>query len=141
MQTEDVFRHILSELCTFLKKNNENYNWVGIYVLKSGKLELECYEGEKTDHEIISLGDGLCSLAVLKNEIVNEADVTSNPKYLACFPSTRSEIVVPIRLGGKAIGEIDIDSDRKGVFTEMDETFLSDVADRISKLVEYFYRE
>jgi len=38
-------------------------------------------------------------------------DVRLDPRYLACFVSTRSEIVVPIMAGDRVIGEIDVDSD------------------------------
>jgi L-methionine (R)-S-oxide reductase len=37
-------------------------------------------------------------------------DVSPAPRYLACSLETRSEIVVPIQLNGKIVGEIDIDS-------------------------------
>ncbi|MGC8506261.1 MAG: GAF domain-containing protein, partial [Thermoplasmata archaeon] len=80
-----------AKICSDLAKFNKDYNWVGIYVLENGKLVLDSYVGKKTEHEQITLGEGLCSLAIVKNEIVNEADVLANKKYLACFPETRSE--------------------------------------------------
>jgi GAF domain-containing protein len=58
--------------------------------------------------------------------------VNSDPRYLACFPSTRSEIVVPIAYQGKVVGEIDIDSDRPAAFSAEDRTFLERVALLIS---------
>ena len=125
-----------SFVCSELKALEDRYNWVGIYVRDGDKLVLESYKGEKTQHEQISLGDGLCSLAVLKNEIVNEADVKSNAKYLACFPSTESELVVPIRKNGSAVGEIDIDSDTRNAFSLADEKFITDVADLLG--AEFF---
>ncbi|BAB59976.1 hypothetical protein [Thermoplasma volcanium GSS1] len=135
MDLNDFSIKVLQEVCRILKESNKKYDWVGVYVMENRKLKLEAFVGEKTEHEVINLGDGLCSLAVLKNEVVNEYDVKSNPKYLACFPSTQSEIVVPVRYGGKPIGEIDIDSDTKGAFDKADEEFLSKVADLIAPLV------
>ena len=38
----------------------------------------------------------------------------ADQRYLACFVSTRSEIVVPIVFAGQVVGEIDIDSDEPG---------------------------
>ncbi len=122
-------------ICDELKNRFPDYNWVGIYLLADGKLHLDTYAGEKTEHEVITLGEGLCSLAVVRDQIVNEPDVKGNNTYLACFPSTNSEIVVPIRVNGTVIGEIDIDSDKKDAFSKSDETFLDEVAGIISKVI------
>ena len=56
--------------------------------------------------------------------------------YLACFPSTNSEIVVPVRINGVPIGEIDVDSDTKDAFGMKDESFLSEIADKLSEHVK-----
>lgn len=122
-------------VCDELRKRFESYNWTGIYLLKEEKLVLSAYSGERTEHEVIPLGEGLCSLAIVKDEVVLEPDVKSNTEYLACFPSTNSEIVVPIKLNGKAIGEIDIDSDARNAFSGKDESFLKEVAKLIAPLV------
>ena len=45
-----------------------------------------------------------------------------------CFPSTRSEIVVPTHGKTGVIGEIDIDSDRLGAFSEGDRELLEQAA-------------
>ena len=40
-------------------------------------------------------------------------NVRKDNRYLACFITTKSEIVVPIKRNNIVIGEIDIDSDKK----------------------------
>nr|4MN7_A Chain A, Structural and biochemical analysis of type II free methionine-R-sulfoxide reductase from Thermoplasma acidophilum [Thermoplasma acidophilum DSM 1728]4MN7_B Chain B, Structural and biochemical analysis of type II free methionine-R-sulfoxide reductase from Thermoplasma acidophilum [Thermoplasma acidophilum DSM 1728] len=139
MDLKEFARSQMQAACQYLKEKNPKYDWVGFYVLEHGKLKLEAFVGEKTDHVEINLGDGLCSLAVLKNDIVNEYDVKSNPKYLASFPSTQSEIVVPVRYQGEPIGEIDIDSDKKAAFSKEDEAMLSSIADLMAPLVHEFF--
>lgn len=128
-------------VCNELMKVNRDYNWVGIYVVQGEKLILDTFAGEKTEHEEITLGDGLCSQAIVTNAIVNEPDVKGNSEYLACFPSTRSELVVPIRSGTVPIGELDLDSDRDSAFSREDEDFLSTVAEVISERVREVYRK
>ena len=59
-------------------------------------------------------------------------DVSADERYLACFPSTSSEIVVPIAYEGQVVGEIDIDSDRPAAFGHDDRVFLERVALLIS---------
>ena len=59
--------------------------------------------------------------------------MTADERYLSCFVSTRSEIVVPIIRKGRIVGEIDIDSDVKNAFTKKDKVFLEKIADMLSK--------
>ena len=58
--------------------------------------------------------------------------MNADPRYLACFPSTRSEIVVPIAHEGRVVGEIDIDSDRPAAFGEDDRELLERIAMQIA---------
>ena len=72
------------------------------------------------------------------DRIINRAARTrrccsADPRYLACFPSTRSEIVVPIGHEGTVVGEIDIDSDRPAAFGDDDREFLERIAVQISR--------
>ena len=62
------------------------------------------------------------------------ADVDADPRYLACFASTRSEIVVPIFDGGAVVGEIDIDGSDPDAFDDTDARFLEEVAALIAPL-------
>ena len=126
---------VLQFVCDYLRKIDKRYSWVGFYVVSGDHLILKNFSGDETEHKKIKIGDGLCSLAVLRNEIVNEKDVKSNNTYLACFPSTNSEIVVPVRINGVPIGEIDVDSDTKDAFGMKDESFLSEIADNVSEHV------
>ncbi len=126
---------VLDHLCSYLRESIETYDWVGVYVVHAQNLKLYSFAGEETEHTEIKIGDGLCSLAVLKNSTVNEPDVKSNTEYLACFPSTESELVVPVMHQGKSIGEIDIDSDTKSAFGVNDEKLMARLAERISGIV------
>ncbi len=126
---------VLDHFCSFLRTNLETYNWVGIYVVSGDKLKLFSYDGEPTEHNEIKIGDGLCSLAIIRNETVNESNVKENTEYLACFPTTESELVVPITFNGKAVGEIDVDSDTKAAFTMRDEQAMSRLAEDLSEIV------
>lgn len=131
--------HTLKDVCDKLSERNSKFNWTGIYVVSGDYLILSAFHGEATEHTRIKVGEGLCSLAIVENKTVNEKDVKSNSEYLACFVSTNSEIVVPIRYGDMAIGEIDIDSDSKGAFESSDEVFLEKIAEYLSPLVKIIY--
>lgn len=127
----------LKNSVSLLRENFEAYSWVGIYLVKGDDLVLAAYAGEgETEHVKIPIGQGICGLAAKEGETIVVPDVNKDPRYLMCFPSTRSEIVVPIRSGAKVLGEIDIDSDRLSAFAENDRNFLEEVAEVLASFLE-----
>jgi L-methionine (R)-S-oxide reductase len=124
---------VLREAVDVLHDRFEHYSWVGIYLVEGNDLVLGPWKGpEATEHVRIPVGQGICGAAAEsgRTEIVD--DVGADPRYLACFPSTRSEIVVPIASEGQVVGEIDIDSDRPAAFGDDDRAFLERVAALVS---------
>jgi L-methionine (R)-S-oxide reductase len=126
---DDVLRQIVS----VLQDRFDHYSWVGIYLVEGDELVLGPWQGpQATEHVRIPVGQGVCGAAAAtgRTEVVD--DVNADPRYLACFPSTRSEIVVPISYEGRVVAEIDIDSDTPAAFAEDDRRFLERVALLIS---------
>jgi putative methionine-R-sulfoxide reductase with GAF domain len=126
---DDVLRQVVS----LLHDRFEHYTWVGIYLVEKDDLVLGPWRGpQATEHTRIPVGQGICGAAAAtgRTEVVD--DVAADPRYLACFPSTRSEIVVPISYEARVVGEIDIDSDTPAAFVEGDRQFLERVALLIS---------
>ena len=124
----------LQDIIDLLQKNINHYSWVGIYRIKGDKLILGPWKGIKaTEHTVIPISQGICGSAAAsgKTEIVD--DVNEDNRYLSCFITTKSEIVVPIKRKGITIGEIDIDSDYKNAFTIKDKKFLEKIADMLSE--------
>jgi GAF domain-containing protein len=74
----------------------------------------------------IPVGQGICGLAARTGETVIVDDVNADDRYLACFPQTRAEIVVPLLLGQEVIG--DIDSDTRAAFTQADRDLIKEAA-------------
>jgi L-methionine (R)-S-oxide reductase len=125
---------VLQQVVDFLKKNFVHYSWVGLYLVQGEALVLGPWRGrEATEHTKIPIGKGICGSAAQngRTEIVD--DVSKDARYLSCFLSTRSEIVVPIKKGNIVVGEIDIDADVPAAFTRQDAVFLEKVADMLSK--------
>jgi L-methionine (R)-S-oxide reductase len=124
---------VLQETVEVLHDRFDDYSWVGIYLVEGADLVLGPWKGpEATEHVRIPVGQGICGAAAATGltEVVD--DVNADLRYLACFPSTRSEIVVPIAFKGRVVGEIDIDSDRPAAFGDDDRAFLERVALLIS---------
>lgn len=128
----DYFYH---EVVKILDSNVPYYNWTGFYFMQDGLLQLGPYIGRPTEHVKIKVGQGICGRAVAENSTIVVDDVTKEENYLACSIETKSEIVVPIRVGDEIVGEIDIDSDEKSAFDDDDRRFLEAVADIVSKKI------
>ncbi len=117
-----------------LNSSVPTYNWVGIYLVEGNELVLDAWAGpEATQHTRIPVGKGVCGFAAKAGRTEIVSDVTKDPRYLQCFLSTRSEIVVPIFGAGKVLGEIDIDSEQLDAFSSVDREFLEAVAAKLSK--------
>ncbi|MBI3287547.1 MAG: GAF domain-containing protein [Chloroflexi bacterium] len=113
----------------YLHDHFDHHSWVGIYWVRGQDLVLGPWKGpQATEHTRIPIGTGVCGAAAASGMTEVVDDVSKDARYLACFPSTKSEIVVPIIADGRVLGEIDIDSDRLAAFTPEDREFLEGVA-------------
>ena len=123
------------EIVKLLNSEVPSYTWVGIYAVDGKDLVLDAWSGPAaTEHTKIPIGKGVCGFAAKagKTEIVS--DVSKDPRYLQCFLSTKSEIVVPILDQGSVVGEIDVDGDQLDAFSSLDREFLEAVAKKTASV-------
>ncbi len=126
----------LLEICLLLNKNIDHYNWVGFYFANhdTQTLHLGPYVGAETDHIVIPFGKGICGQVAESNQNFVVPDVAAQDNYIACSFTVKSEIVVPLFVDGKNIGQIDIDSHVTNPFSELDERFLEFVNSEVARL-------
>jgi GAF domain-containing protein len=126
----------LLTICQLLNKNVDYYNWVGFYFAnhETQTLHLGPYVGAETDHTVIPFGKGICGQVAESNANFVVPDVAAQDNYIACSFTVKSEIVVPLFVDGKNIGQIDIDSHVIDPFTTEDERFLEFVNKEVAKL-------
>jgi L-methionine (R)-S-oxide reductase len=112
---------LMQKMVKVLHDRMLKYNWVGFYMLEPGAkppvLVLGAFEGAMTPHTRIPLNQGICGAAASSGQTVVVDDVSKDPRYLACSLETKSEIVVPIFVRGRVVGELDIDSHFSAAFT------------------------
>ena len=119
----------------YLRDHFPAYSWVGIYWVEGSDLVLGAWQGpEATEHTRIPIGTGVCGAAAASGKTEIVSDVSQDSRYLACFPSTKSEVVVPIFSDGAVIGEIDVDGSELNAFGDADRVFLEKVADLLNVL-------
>jgi len=131
---------LMEGITLLLHEKMLKYNWVGFYMLEPGAsppvLVLGHYEGAMTPHIRISLNQGICGAAASTGKTVVVDDVKSDPRYLACSLETKSEIVVPVFVGGKVAGELDIDSHFLAAFSLEDRELVEYCAQVVGKRLE-----
>ena len=98
-------------------------NWAGFYILEENTLVLGPFQGKPACIEI-PVGRGVCGTAVQEDATQLVEDVHLFPGHIACDSASRSEIVVPIRDGGKVWGVLDLDSPHLARFTREDQAGL-----------------
>ena len=94
-------------------------NWVGFYKMVDGALVLGPFQGKPACIRI-EVGKGVCGTAVAQDKTQLVYNVHDFPGHIACDCASNSEIVLPIHVGGKIWGVLDIDSPQIGRFTEAD---------------------
>ena len=126
----------LQEICDFLKQEISHYDWVGFYFKNGDKEELKLaqYAGESTEHTIIPFGKGICGQVAISNKNFIVQDVTEQDNYISCGWKVKSEIVIPIFVNGKNIGQIDIDSHSVHPFSNDDKELLEFICSKIATL-------
>lgn len=113
----------LANAAALLYHTLDGLNWAGFYLLEGCTLVLGPFQGKPACIEI-PVGRGVCGTAVAEGRTQLVRDVHQFPGHIACDSASNSEIVVPIRMGGKVIGVLDIDSPHIGRFTEDDQAGL-----------------
>jgi len=126
----------LQTICNHLKKEIDYYDWVGFYFINGDKKELKLaqFSGEPTEHIIIPFGKGICGQAAVTNKNFIISDVSAQDNYISCGWKVKSEIVIPIFVNGKNIGQIVIDSHTLNPFSKKDELLLEFVCERVAQL-------
>jgi GAF domain-containing protein len=102
-------------------------NWVGFYFLQGETLVLGPFQGLPACTRI-PLGRGVCGTAAARNQTIVVDDVHDFAGHIACDSASLSEIVVPLTIGGKLSGVLDIDSPHHARFTPADRALIEAAA-------------
>ena len=112
-------RHPLANaanLSALLFQEIDSLNWAGFYLMHGGELLLGPFQGKPACLRI-ALSRGVCGAAARRNRTMLVEDVHAFPGHIACDEASQSELVCPIRVDGRVIGVIDLDSARPARFT------------------------
>lgn len=128
LETERDFIANLANISAIIKAVIEDLNWAGFYLMREGQLVLGPFQGLPACNRI-EIGRGVCGTAVVRRETVLVEDVEQFPGHIACDSASRSELVVPMKLGDEVIGVLDLDSPILGRFGKEEKEVFEAVVD------------
>ncbi len=122
-------------------QHNLAFDYVGLFLVNEVERVAELYatsglEGERGRNVRIPFGQGIVGNAVAAARPLRVGNVEREPRYLPGISETRSEMAVPLIVGGRVIGAIDVQSPRIDAFTSEDERVLVTVAGQLAIIVQ-----
>jgi GAF domain-containing protein len=113
----------LANISAILKQAFD-FHWVGFYRTTSpALLMLGPFQGPLAC-VTIPFDKGVCGAAARTQKTVIVEDVDQFPGHIVCSSLSKSEIVVPLVSGGETRLVLDIDSDKAGDFSDVDQRWL-----------------
>ena len=105
-------------------------NWSGFYRMVEGELILGPFQGKPACIRI-PLGRGVCGTAAASGHTQLVKDVHAFPGHIACDAASASEIVVPVKVDGRVVAVLDLDSPLAARFDAADQQGLEMLIARI----------
>jgi L-methionine (R)-S-oxide reductase len=115
--------------------DHRQYFWIGIYFALGYKVVRQAMQGPMPPCHEFEFGKGNVGTTGQTGLVKVIPDVTADPTYSMCFMEVKSEIVVPIRIGGRTLGVIDVESDRPNNFGSLDRVLLEGVASMLARFI------
>ena len=125
---------VMANVSALLYHSMADVNWAGFYLVKGEHLLLGPFQG-KVACVKIAKGRGVCGTAWAEDKTQLVPNVHTFPGHIACDSASRSEIVVPIHVGGEVIGVLDIDSPLPARFTQADMAGLTHLVETIEHII------
>src|SRR5262249_7985708 len=85
---------------------------------------------EDTSDQLAVAGLGLTAYAARTGAVVNVADVSKDPRYCRGWKRAVSELAVPLKVGARILGVVDLQSAAPAAFSESAATFVASFAER-----------
>jgi len=136
---------ILLDGTAHLVQEGFGYHHVGLFIVdrERGELVMKARAGDfnaffPPEHRI-KLGQGVVGWVGSHGERLLANDVDAEPRYINFYPDvipTRSELSVPIRVGGEVVGVLDVQSLLLDAFDETDVMVMETLASQLAVAVE-----
>lgn len=132
--SEELISKVITSIYKILKYENVN-----IFLLQDNKLIFKNgYISIKSSHESnyiefpdITLDEGICGWVVLHGEPLIVSNVKEDPRYIKMCEKINSQMAVPIKLGNKIFGVLNLESYRLDGFTYEDQELMMTITSQL----------
>ncbi len=138
----------LDELCrrvAHLIQETFNYYYVGIFTLEESSSTLVLRAGASQIDSIflqpgfvVKIDEGMIEFVALSGDEVVAPNVHEEPnyRYIDTLPHTQSEMAVPLKVENRLLGVLDVQSDKRDAFHEIDQLVLRSLANNVALAIE-----
>lgn len=109
-----------AQFSAFLFHALADLNWAGFYLVRGDELVLGPFQGNVACVRI-PFGRGVCGTAAITGQTQRIEDVHAFAGHIACDSASNSELVVPLYVGERLFGVLDLDSPKLGRFSVEDQ--------------------
>ena len=104
----------------------------------NGFLEIEAAVGLPAEGKALRLkvGEGITGWVARYGKAARVGDVSKDKRYVMAKENVRSELAVPLEVGGMLRGVLNVDSDRPNAFSADDEQLLRDLAVPAAQVIQ-----
>lgn len=143
LDLEQLFQH-----ATRLIQESFGYYFVAIFTLGDEPitLDLRAYASSSKEVQLpedysVEVGAGIVGFVAQNDEVLIVKDTGKDDRYLAVhqLPQTQAEAALPLKIEGKLLGVLDVQSTRRDAFHETDMLVLRSLADNIAMAIEEAY--
>ena len=118
LNIDEVLKLILDSLQKVV-----GFNAGGVYLLDEEKQEVSTvysqgYDTWKDEYLRLKIGQGLVGWVARTGEAVIVPDVNKDTRYMKVHPETQSEIVAPIKIDGRILGVLNLESNQTRAYDE-----------------------
>ena len=124
-----------AELAAALIRVATARRWVGIYAVTETEVVNLAWSGPGPPaFPRFAVDRGLTGSAISSRATVVSNDVANDPRYLTALDSTGSELIVPVVVGGRVVGTLDVEDERTDAFADEDVALFERLAFELAPL-------
>ncbi|RME93131.1 MAG: GAF domain-containing protein, partial [Candidatus Hydrogenedentota bacterium] len=121
---QEILEEILDQAVERTQADSGN-----ISLLDEDRKHLEIHVFRGLDQDVpknvrLKIGEGVTGRCILTGRSRNIGDTSQDPYYIAIRPDIKSELAVPLTVGGKAFGVITVDSAKPNAFSADHQEFM-----------------
>ena len=111
--------------------------WVGIYRVDAEEVANLAWSGPAAPaYPRFPVGQGLTGATIESAATVVSNDVANDRRYLTALESTGSELIVPILVGGRVVGTLDVEDEERDAFDREDQALFEQLAGALTSLYQ-----